>query len=79
MVYNNNEEKSEKSEYSGGAKAVRPQTPTDAKCAQPAWRPGSPPVGGFRSVFAFGDQGKTTTGTTSFKAPYFKNKKEGTY
>jgi hypothetical protein len=41
--------------------------------------PGSPPVGGFRSVFAFGDQGKTTTGTTPFKAPYFKNKKEGTY
>jgi hypothetical protein len=75
----NNEKENEKNEYVGGAKAVRPQTPTDAKCAQPAWRPGSPPVGGFRSVFAFGDQGKTTTGTTPFKAPYFKNKKEGTY
>jgi hypothetical protein len=37
------------------------------------------PAGGFRSVFAFGDQGKTMTGTTPFKAPYFKNKKEGTY
>lgn len=75
----NNETKNEKSEYPGGAKAVRPQTPSDAKCAQPAWTPGKPPVGGFRSVFAFGDQGKTTTGTTPFKAPYLKDKKQGTY
>lgn len=74
--YNSN---SEKNEYPGGAKAVRSQTPCDAKVAQPAWTPGKPPVGGFRSVIAFGNQGKTMTGTTPFKAPYFKDKKEGTY
>jgi hypothetical protein len=70
---------SDKSEYIGGAEAYRPQTPTDAKVPQGSWTPGKPPVGGFRSVFAFGNQGKTTTGTTPFKAPYFKDKKEGTY
>lgn len=64
----------EKSEYVGGAKAVRPQTPYDACSPQERWTPGRAPVGGFRSTFDFGPQGKTTTGVTPFQAPSLKSK-----
>ena len=63
-----------KSEYVGGAKAVRPQTPYDACSPQERWTPGKAPVGGFRSTFDFGAQGKTTTGVTPFQAPALKGK-----
>jgi hypothetical protein len=74
MAKMGNECEMEKNEYSGGAKAIRPQTPCDAYTPQEAWTPGKAPMGGFRSTFSFGAQGKTTTGVTPFQAPALKGK-----
>ena len=64
--------------------ATRPAVPFESTSGLTKWTPGKPPMGGFRSVINFSSSTDTkaspiTTGTTSFKAPYFKDKKEGTY
>jgi len=46
------------------AKAVRPQKPADATMGGEYWTPGRVPVGGFRSVFCFGNSKSTKISNT---------------
>lgn len=79
MAEMNDKEMKEKYEYVGGAKAIRPQTPCDARMPAEPWKPGTAPIGGFRSTFSFGASGKTTTGVSPFKAPGLTDKKDRKY